>query len=83
MPDSALAVYERYLEVHDLYRTNVDALELGSALMHTAQLYEARGDARRAPPVYRQLATSGVRPIPGPSVTARARRRASRVDRRR
>jgi len=82
-PDSALAVYERYLEVPDLYRTNVDALELGSALMHTAQLYEQRGDARRAVARYRQLADLWSEADPGPGVTARrAAGRAALIGRR-
>jgi tetratricopeptide (TPR) repeat protein len=55
-PDSALAVYERYLAAIDLYRVNMDALELGDALTRAAGLHAARGDRRRAALLYRRLA---------------------------
>ena len=46
--DSAIAVYERYLAARSLNRSLLDAFELAPALERLAQLYEARGDYRRA-----------------------------------
>jgi tetratricopeptide (TPR) repeat protein len=46
--DSAIAVYERYLAARSLNRSVLDAFELAPALERLAQLYEARGDRRRA-----------------------------------
>jgi tetratricopeptide (TPR) repeat protein len=56
MRDSAVAVYERYLAVRDLYRTHMDALELGDALVGLAELREAAGERARAADHYRRLA---------------------------
>ncbi|HKG90667.1 MAG TPA: hypothetical protein VKA84_02175, partial [Gemmatimonadaceae bacterium] len=55
-PDSAIAVYERFLAVRSLTRTAVDAFELGSALERLGALYERRGDRARAASTYRRLA---------------------------
>jgi hypothetical protein len=41
-------VYERYLAARSLNRSVLDAFELAPALERLAQLYEARGDRRRA-----------------------------------
>jgi tetratricopeptide (TPR) repeat protein len=75
MRDSAVAVYERYVGARDLYRTYVDAWELGNALVRLAELQEATGAGSRAAhyhdrlvelwrdadPELRQLAYAGAR----------------------
>jgi DNA-binding SARP family transcriptional activator/thioredoxin-like negative regulator of GroEL/TolB-like protein len=55
-PDSAIAVYERYLAVRSLSRTATDAFELGTALERLGALYEKRGDRARAAGHYARLA---------------------------
>jgi eukaryotic-like serine/threonine-protein kinase len=44
----AIEIYERYLATPWLFRYEVDAYELGSALQRLAALYEARGDRTKA-----------------------------------
>jgi hypothetical protein len=44
----AIEIYERYLATPWLFRYEVDAYELGSALQRLAALYESRGDRTRA-----------------------------------
>jgi tetratricopeptide (TPR) repeat protein len=56
LPDSAVAVYERYLAVASLARTLPDALELGPALERLAALEARRGAPARAAEHRRQLA---------------------------
>ncbi|HEX6106554.1 MAG TPA: serine/threonine-protein kinase [Gemmatimonadales bacterium] len=47
-PDSALAVYRRYLAARSLTRIALDAFERGQALEAMGALYEQRGDRRLA-----------------------------------
>jgi tetratricopeptide (TPR) repeat protein len=54
--DSALAVYQRYLDNSYTYRIIFDAARLAPSLRRTAELYEARGDRPHALERYRQLA---------------------------
>ena len=56
LPDSAIAVYERYLSTRSLKRAALDAFELGSALETLGTLYERRGDQAQAAKRYNQLA---------------------------
>lgn len=70
-PDSAVAVYERYLENSALRRSILDASELAVSLERLAGLYEAtgrRGDAARA---YRRLVE--IWDDPDPALGARLR----------
>jgi DNA-binding SARP family transcriptional activator/TolB-like protein len=55
-PDSAIAVYERYLAARSLNRSKIDAFELVSALERLAQLFEERGHRRRAATVLLRFA---------------------------
>jgi DNA-binding SARP family transcriptional activator/TolB-like protein len=67
-PDSAIAVYERYLTVRSLRRMATDAVELGPAVERLGALYEKRGDRARAAAHYARLAAlwrdadAGLRP---------------------
>ncbi len=45
---AATEAWERYLETPWFFRYEVDAFELGPALMRLIELYESRGDAERA-----------------------------------
>ncbi len=53
--DDAIAAYERYLTTPWLYRYEVDAVELGPAMRRLGELYDAKGDARRAAEVRGRL----------------------------
>jgi tetratricopeptide (TPR) repeat protein len=53
--DSALAVYERYLESTWNFRLFVDRHSLGPALRRAGELYEARGDRHRAVESYQKF----------------------------
>lgn len=55
-PDSAVAVYERYLENRALRRAWLDGYELGPALERLAELHEASGRPPEAARHYRRLA---------------------------
>ena len=55
-PDSAVAVYRRYLAVRSLARLTVDAFERGPALEALGSLYEERGDPRLAAAAYGDFA---------------------------
>lgn len=55
LPDSAIAVYQRYLENRALRRSWLDAHELGAALERLAELLESRGRPREAARLYRRL----------------------------
>jgi len=46
-PDSAIAVYERFLAAPAIDRVEVDAFELPDALFRLAELYEQRGGRAR------------------------------------
>jgi tetratricopeptide (TPR) repeat protein len=54
--DSAIAVYERYLDARALFRAEIDAFELAITYEHLAALYEQRGDRVRAAELHRSLA---------------------------
>jgi serine/threonine protein kinase len=55
-PDSAIAVYRRYLAVRSLTRTMADAFERGATLEALGALYEQRGDRRLAAATYADFA---------------------------
>ena len=48
LPDSAIAVYERYLDTHDIFRFRDDAWFLAGILVRLGDLYQERGDRNRA-----------------------------------
>ncbi|HET9232997.1 MAG TPA: tetratricopeptide repeat protein, partial [Candidatus Eisenbacteria bacterium] len=48
LPDSAIAVYERYLTSHDVLRFLDDAWYLAGILVRLGDLYQERGDRNRA-----------------------------------
>jgi eukaryotic-like serine/threonine-protein kinase len=54
-PDSALAVYRRYLETPSLWRISDDAWELGRLLYRIGELHEARGEREQALSAYARL----------------------------
>jgi hypothetical protein len=54
-PDSAIAVWERYLETPQLARVLVDWSWLGRIYFRLGQLHENRGDRARAVEYYRLL----------------------------
>ncbi|MBX9927835.1 MAG: protein kinase [Gemmatimonadaceae bacterium] len=47
-PDSAIAVYERYLADRTYFRAELDAVYLGPTLKRLGELYEAKGDRAKA-----------------------------------
>jgi tetratricopeptide (TPR) repeat protein len=51
-PDSATAIFEQYLSEPVLERVQTDAFNLWRVLLRLAELYEARGDNRRAVAYY-------------------------------
>jgi len=55
-PDSAIAVYERYLATTSLNRLELDAFELPAALTRLAALYERRGQSAAAAEYYLRFA---------------------------
>jgi hypothetical protein len=55
-PDSAIAVFERYVSARALFRAELDAFELAAAFEHLATLYENRNDFTRAEEYHRKLA---------------------------
>jgi tetratricopeptide (TPR) repeat protein len=77
-PDSAIAVYRRYLATRSLTRIMADAFERGPALEALGRLYEQRGDRRLAASAYADFAElwRGADSLLQPRVEA-ARRRAS------
>jgi serine/threonine-protein kinase len=78
--DSALAVYERYLESTWNFRLYPDALHLAPMLRRAGEIYEAKGDRIRAAQVYQRFVTlwRGADPSLQPQV-AEVRRRLSEV----
>jgi tetratricopeptide (TPR) repeat protein len=54
--DSAIVIFERYLNTRALYRAELDAFELAHAYQRLAALYEARSNFIRAAEYYRLLA---------------------------
>jgi hypothetical protein len=55
-PDSAIAVYERYVGARALFRAELDAFELAGAYDRLAILHENRNDLARAADYHRRLA---------------------------
>ncbi len=55
MPDSALAVYESYLETRDFFRSQRDNLNLPRVLLGLGRSHEALGDRDQAAVYYRWL----------------------------
>ena len=55
-PDSAIAVYDRYLQNRDRTRLAADAMFLGPSLKRLGELYEAKGDRENAAKNYAQFA---------------------------
>ncbi|HVT40586.1 MAG TPA: tetratricopeptide repeat protein, partial [Gemmatimonadaceae bacterium] len=54
-PDSAIAVYERYVQDRHLQRLENDALFLGPSVKRLAELYEAKGDRDQAAKQYERF----------------------------
>lgn len=54
MPDSAIAAYEHYLQATPFFE--LDAYRLVRILEHVAQLYETRGERRKAREAYTRVA---------------------------
>jgi serine/threonine-protein kinase len=78
--DSALAVYERYLESTWNFRIYSDAYHLAPILRRAGELYEAKGDRRRAAQAYQRFVALWRRadPVLQPQV-AEVRRRLAEV----
>lgn len=55
-PDSAVAVYQRFLAVRSMSRLTADAFERGAALEALGGLYDELGDRERAAATFRQFA---------------------------
>ncbi len=51
-PDSAIAVFERYLQTRHRTRLRTDGLFLGPSLKRLGELYEAKGDRENAARIY-------------------------------
>jgi tetratricopeptide (TPR) repeat protein len=77
-PDSAIAVYERFLAVPAVERVQLDAFELPNALFRLAELYQRRGSYAEAAGRYLRFAAlwKNADPALQPRVTL-ARRRAA------
>jgi tetratricopeptide (TPR) repeat protein len=54
-PDSAIAVYEKYLGTKDMGRVYVDGIFLGPSIKRLGELYEAKGDRDNAAKWYAQF----------------------------
>jgi hypothetical protein len=54
-PDSALAYYERYVGTGDASRVFADANYLAASYQRLGELYEAKGDRKRALEYYEKL----------------------------
>jgi tetratricopeptide (TPR) repeat protein len=78
--DSALAVYQRYLESTWNFRILPDADHLAPVLRRAGELYEAKGDRRRAAQAYQRFVELWRRadPVLQPQV-AEVRRRLAEV----
>ncbi len=79
-PDSAIALYERYIATPWDRRIGWDASELGAAYERLSQLYDAKGDHERAELYAAKLVTLWVDADPELQPRVRAARR--RVDQR-
>ncbi len=55
-PDSAIAVYERYVAARALFRAEIDAFELAGAYERLAVLHESRNNLARAADYHRRMA---------------------------
>lgn len=55
-PDSAIAVYERYVGARALFRAEMDAFELAGAYERLAVLHETRNNLARAADYHRRMA---------------------------
>jgi hypothetical protein len=55
MPDSAVAVYQGYLEINDLFRAQNDNMKLHRVLLGLGRSYEALGQPEQGAPYYRWL----------------------------
>ena len=77
-PDSAIAVYQRFLAVPSTDRVQLDAFELPDALFRLAQLYQRRGARAEAARYYLRFAELWKHADPGlQSRVALAQRRAA------
>lgn len=56
-PDSAIAVYERYVGARALFRTEIDAFELARAYARLVVLHERQNDVARAAEYRRRLSS--------------------------
>ncbi|MEP7066397.1 MAG: protein kinase [Gemmatimonadota bacterium] len=54
-PDSALAYYTQYVSKGDAFRVRLDGDHLASAYQRLGELYEAKGDRKRAVEFYQKL----------------------------
>ena len=54
-PDSALVTYEKYFDVLDPFRPQVDQFALAPAHKRAGELYEAKGDVANAVKHYREF----------------------------
>jgi tetratricopeptide (TPR) repeat protein len=54
-PDSAIAIYERYVETPDLHRLYADSRHLAPILERLGLLYEQQGDTAKAVYYYSKL----------------------------
>jgi tetratricopeptide (TPR) repeat protein len=54
--DSAVAVYERYLQTPWMKRLELDATELGAVCLRLGELYQERGDRETGAAMYRRVA---------------------------
>jgi tetratricopeptide (TPR) repeat protein len=74
--DSALAVYERYLSSTWLYRMRADAYDLAHVLRRVGEMYEAKGDRKRAIDSYERFVSlwRDADPVLQPQVTDVKRR---------
>jgi tetratricopeptide (TPR) repeat protein len=64
MPDSAVAVYDEYLGLKDLFRSQQDNLNLPRVLLGLGRSWEAMGRPDRAAVYYRRLLTLWADPDP-------------------
>jgi tetratricopeptide (TPR) repeat protein len=78
-PDSAIAVYERYLETPWLLRIGTDSYQRARAYERLAALYDGRGDAEKAIYYYGKLVDLWQDADPGLQPRVEAARRAIRA----
>jgi len=78
-PDSAIAVYERYLSNTALLRRELDGYELAATLERVAALYDSVGRPRDAARAYRELVRLWDNPDPVLTDRLRKARRKARI----